>query len=167
MHNGISPAAVALGANLGASAQTITAVVKHLEILPDTELIKHSALYQSEAVGPPQPAYVNAAVLLNTAIKPLALLDALLEIESSFGRRRDGTRWGARTLDLDIIVYGTLCMRHERLTLPHPEAHHRCFVLAPLAEIAPQMIIPGHGAVAELLLRCDTGEAVKISDLKV
>ncbi len=97
-----------------------------------------------------QPAFINAAAALSTGLGPEALLQALLAIERAHGRLRDGTRWGPRSLDLDLLLYGERVQPGPGLVLPHPGLHERAFVLYPLADIAPQQPVPGHGTVAGL-----------------
>ncbi|ROR32878.1 2-amino-4-hydroxy-6-hydroxymethyldihydropteridine diphosphokinase [Inmirania thermothiophila] len=148
------PCAVALGANLGDAAATLRAAVAALAALPGTRLLACSALYRTAPVGPPgQPDYLNAAALLATGLDPEGLLDALQAIERAHGRRRDGSRWGPRTLDLDLLTYGGLRYRSRRLEVPHPRIAERPFVLVPLAEIAPGLEIPGVGRVEALRRR--------------
>ena len=147
---------VALGANLGHPAAQLQAAVRALEALPQTQLGKVSSFYRSAAIGPAgQPDYCNAVAQLDTALDPLPLLDALQAIEARAGRVR-GERWGARVLDLDLLLHGDTVCNSERLTLPHPALAQRAFVLLPLAEIAPDLAIPGLGKVRELLHRLPT-----------
>ena len=155
-------AVIALGANLGDASRTVESAIKVLGDLPDTALVKYSSLYASAAVGPPQPDYINAAVLLETDLTPHKLLDNLQALEQASGREQKRERWGPRTLDLDIIIFADEVLDDERLTIPHPEAWHRCFVLAPMAEIDPTLNLSGYGDVAGLLKKCDTGATRKI-----
>jgi 2-amino-4-hydroxy-6-hydroxymethyldihydropteridine diphosphokinase len=133
-------AAIGLGANLpsaaGAPAETITAAIERLEEYG--QVTARSSLYRTAPVGyVDQPAFVNAAVLLETELDPLALLDALLAIERDFGRdRAAGPPKGPRTLDLDLLLYDDLVLDEPALTLPHPAMHERRFVLVPLTEVA-------------------------------
>jgi len=116
------------------------------------ELIAFSGLYSTEPMGPSnQPGYVNAVCEILTPMTALQLLDALQLIEQQSGRRRDGVRWGPRTLDLDILLYGDGSLATERLTIPHPGLLERSFVLIPLLEIAPDIKVPGRGAAADSL----------------
>ena len=118
----------------------------------------------SPPLGPPeQPHFVNAAVALLTRLSPRELLAACQDIERRQGRRRDGERWGPRTLDLDILVYGDLVASDTALTVPHPELANRPFVLGPLAEIAPALRVPGLGSVAELARRSDLASLEPVS----
>ena len=156
--------AVGLGANLGDAMTTIKRAACRLEETPGITIVAKSGIYRSGPMGPAdQPDYVNAVVLAEVDMSALDLLDRLQAVERAFGRMRDGRHWGERTLDLDIITYGEERICSERLTVPHPGAHHRCFVLQPLAEIAPGLMIPGKGKAADLLPRCDVGKAEKIS----
>lgn len=145
---------VALGANLDDPAATVGAAIGELHHLPDTEFVVASSLYRTAPVGlKHQPDFINAVVELRALLPAPALLEALFAIEARFGRRRS-LRNAPRTLDLDLLLYGDDISDDPFLTLPHPRLHERAFVLAPLAEIAPQLLVPGHGAVADLLARC-------------
>ncbi len=142
---------VALGANLDDPAATVRAAFAALANLPDSRIVHCSSLYRTAPVGlADQPEFINAVAELETALAPEALLDALLEIEQRFGRIRT-ERNGPRTLDLDLLLYDDQCVDLPRLTLPHPRLHLRAFVLQPLAEIAPDLEIPGRGTVAAWL----------------
>jgi len=142
---------VALGANLDDPARQIETAVGELARLPDTRLIARSGLYASKPAGyVDQPDYVNAVAQIETALAPRELLELLLEIERHHGRRRE-FRNSPRTLDLDILLYDQLQMDEAGLHLPHPRMHERAFVLQPLAEIAPNVTIPGRGDVNEAL----------------
>jgi len=118
----------------------------------DVELLAFSGLYSTEPMGPAdQPAYVNAVCEILTKMTAGQLLDALQSIEQQSGRQRDGVRWGPRTLDLDILLYGDRSLNTGRLTIPHPGLLERSFVLIPLLEIAPDIEVPGSGAAADFL----------------
>ncbi|HEV2111774.1 MAG TPA: 2-amino-4-hydroxy-6-hydroxymethyldihydropteridine diphosphokinase [Gammaproteobacteria bacterium] len=145
---------VGLGSNMDGPAAQISRAFEELAALPDTRLIARSPLYKSPPMGPQgQPDFVNAAAALSTALVPQTLMQALLGIEQRHGRRRDGTRWGPRSLDLDLLLYDELVMHEPGLTLPHPGLHERAFVLYPLADIAPQQQVPGFGTVEALRAR--------------
>ncbi|MGB1327657.1 MAG: 2-amino-4-hydroxy-6-hydroxymethyldihydropteridine diphosphokinase [Porticoccaceae bacterium] len=123
-----------------------------------------SSLYQTPAIGPgDQPDYINAAAKIEADIGAYELLDALQSIEHQQGRIRQ-QRWGARTLDLDLLMYDQLIEDTAKLTLPHPRAHERAFVLAPLADLNPDLIIPNHGRVIDLLANCSMQGIVKLSN---
>ena len=146
---------IGLGSNLSEPRAQLQAAVKSLADISDTSLRAVSSLYQTRPLGPQdQPDYLNAVALLETELEPEALLDQLQAIEADQGRRRDGERWGARTLDLDILIFGERTMNTPRLTIPHAGLHQREFVLYPLNEIAPDQEVPEHGLVAELIARC-------------
>ena len=148
---------VGLGSNLEDPASQINAGYAALTALPATELVARSALYRSAAVGySDQPDFINAVAKVETALGARELLDALLAIELNRGRVRDFPN-APRTLDLDLLLYGELKLHAPGLTIPHPRMHERAFVLVPLAEIAPQCVIPGRGKVAELLRGVDAG----------
>lgn len=142
---------VALGSNLGEPRKQLAQARVALERIPETELVRASGDYRSAPLGPQdQPDYVNAVVALRTTLDAESLLTAMQGIEDAQGRQRS-VRWGPRTLDLDLLLYGDGIYRTSRLTLPHPEMHCRAFVLVPLAEIAPSLVIPGRGALTALL----------------
>jgi len=143
-------AAIALGANVGDPAAQVREAVAELAALPATRLVARSALYRTAPMGLlDQPAFVNACALVETGLAPRALLEALLAIERRHGRER-GVPNGPRTLDLDIVLYGDAALHEPGLTVPHPRAHERAFVLAPLLDVWPDAVIPGRGAAAAL-----------------
>lgn len=133
--------AIALGSNLGDSKTILAQAVETLAQTPGIILKAQSSLYQTKAVGPPQPDYLNAAAILQVEMTPQLLLAALLAIENKFGRIRT-QRWGARSLDLDLLLYDDLIFDTPNLQIPHPRMRDRAFVLVPLAEIAPNWIEP-------------------------
>lgn len=147
---------IALGANLGDPAAQVETACGELARLPETRLARRSALYLSKPVGyADQPDFVNAVAGVRTRLSPRDLMRALLEIEARHGRDR-AFKNAPRTLDLDLLLYDGLVMRAPGLTLPHPRMAERPFVLLPLAEIAPDAIIPGHGRAADCLARLPT-----------
>src|SRR6185312_12840732 len=143
---------VGLGSNLADPRAQVEHALHALERLPRTRFKQSSRLYRSAPWGwADQPEFVNAAVALQTELPPRELLDALLVIERAAGRARDTTRWGPRVLDLDILVYGDRLVDEPGLHVPHPHLHERAFVLLPLAEIAPDLLVPGRGRVGDLV----------------
>lgn len=142
---------VALGANIGDPVATVQSAFEALATLEGVRLVRASSLYRTAPVGlKHQPAFINAVAEVETALDPHALLAALLDLEARFGRIRT-LRWGPRTLDLDLLLFDELTLDTPALTLPHPRLHLRAFVLVPLAEIAPDLTIPGRGSVAAWL----------------
>ena len=148
-------ACIGLGGNLGDAETTLRAAQKALDGMPGTRLLRASRLYRTPAWGKTeQPDFINAAALLETRLSARELLDGLLAIEREFGRTRavDGSdRWGARTLDLDLLLYGDAEIVEPGLHVPHPHLHERAFALLPLVEIAPDAAIPGRGLARDAL----------------
>ncbi|MFI8610076.1 2-amino-4-hydroxy-6-hydroxymethyldihydropteridine diphosphokinase [Pseudomonas sp. NPDC077649] len=146
---------IGLGSNLAEPLQQLRDALAALAQLPDTRLLAHSSFYASDPLGPPdQPRYVNAVAALDTALQPWTLLDALQRIEQEQGRVRKAERWGPRTLDLDILLFGERSIADERLTVPHYHMHARPFVLYPLAELAAELQLPDGRRLSELLAAC-------------
>jgi len=146
---------IGLGSNLDHPLRQIRRALDALACLPTSALSTVSSWYRSRPMGDlPQPEYVNAVAALDTALSPLALLDALQAIEARQGRVRTAERWAARSIDLDLLLYGEYCVQSARLVLPHPGLCEREFVLYPLYEIAPELSIPGHGNLQDCLSRC-------------
>lgn len=146
---------VGLGSNLDGPLDRLRRALRELERIPATRMRRSSSLFWSEPVGPPgQPVYANAVAELETGLSPIDLLDQLQRIEAAHDRVR-AERWGPRTLDLDILLYGDRQIDLPRLRVPHPEIARRSFVLHPLAEIAPSGLrIPGLGTLEALLAAC-------------
>ena len=143
----MTTAYIGLGSNLDSPRRHIVAAFSALNALPATALTRRSSLYKSKPVGPRDQAdFINAVAELRTGLLPLALLDGLQAIEDRHGRAR-ARRWGPRTLDLDLLLYGAATINHERLTVPHPEMLKRAFVLVPLVEIRSDCALPGGGAL--------------------
>ncbi|MFH1419161.1 MAG: 2-amino-4-hydroxy-6-hydroxymethyldihydropteridine diphosphokinase [Planctomycetota bacterium] len=134
---------IGLGSNMGRRKKNVAAALNALEITKEIEVIKVSKLYETEPVGGPedQGPYINAAAHIRTNLSPLRLLAVCLNIEESLGRKRS-IRWGARTIDLDVLCYEQKVVATPKLTLPHPLMHERRFVMEPLAEIAPDLVHP-------------------------
>jgi 2-amino-4-hydroxy-6-hydroxymethyldihydropteridine diphosphokinase len=143
---------VGVGSNLGDRWGRLALAAKELRAAHRVALVKASRVYDAAPLGPPQPRYLNAALELETELHPIDLLDLLQEIEQTGGRVRGVERWGPRTLDLDLLMYGDTVVRVPRLVVPHPGLAVRRFVLAPLAELCPDQVVPGTGrTVAQLL----------------
>jgi 2-amino-4-hydroxy-6-hydroxymethyldihydropteridine diphosphokinase len=149
---------LAVGSNLGDRLGTLQGCVQAIGGLPDTDVLAISPVYETAPVGgPAQPDYLNAVLIVSTGLPPLGLLAAAQGIETEFGRVRPpgAERFGPRTLDIDVISYGELLSGDPVLTLPHPRAHERAFVLAPWHDIDPGASLPGRGPVAALLTGLD------------
>lgn len=143
---------IAVGSNLADPVSQAKKAIETLKTLPESEFIKASELYSSTPMGPQnQPDYINAVVAIKTNLTPLQLLDCTQAIEQEQGRVRKDERWGPRTLDLDILLYGNEVINSERLTIPHYGMKEREFVLYPLAEIAPSLQLPDGAEVSSLL----------------
>ncbi len=147
---------VALGSNLLNPVQQVKSAMIALASIPNTRVIKKSSLYQTAPIGyetdqlDQVPDFINAVVALETDLAPLALLDALLEIENNAGRERPYPN-APRVLDCDLLLYENMVLNTEKLTLPHPRMHTRGFVLLPLFEIAPHLSLANHGKIAQLI----------------
>ncbi|MEV5972905.1 2-amino-4-hydroxy-6-hydroxymethyldihydropteridine diphosphokinase [Streptomyces sp. NPDC051921] len=146
-------AVLALGANLGNRLETLQGAVDALEDTPGLRVKAVSPVYETEPWGvepDSQPSYLNAVVLVKTTLPPASLLERAHAVEEAFHRVRE-ERWGARTIDVDIITYAEVVSDDPVLTLPHPRAHQRAFVLAPWHDVDPEAQLPGHGTVTDLL----------------
>jgi 2-amino-4-hydroxy-6-hydroxymethyldihydropteridine diphosphokinase len=151
----VQRAYVGLGSNLGDREETLRAAVVALGEHPSVEVVGFSSLIDTEPVGyTDQPRFLNGVAALETELSARELLELLLEVERRFGRsREDVPPQGPRTLDLDLLVYGTAEIEEPGLRVPHPRLHERGFVLEPLAEVAPGLEVPGRGRVEALLAR--------------
>ena len=160
----MTTAYIALGSNLGDRAALLRGALAALQRGGDVRVVAESVVYETAPVGgPPQPDYLNMVVAVETLLGPEALLERCLAVETEHGRvRRE--RWGARTLDLDLLSFGAVLLRTERLTLPHPRLAERAFVLVPLAEVAPELRI-GDATAGELAARCDRSGLRRIGAL--
>jgi 2-amino-4-hydroxy-6-hydroxymethyldihydropteridine diphosphokinase len=146
---------VGLGSNLADPRVQIERALGALGDLPKSQMLSHSRLYRTSPWGyVEQPEFINAAAKLETQLTPREMMQALLSIEQAFGRERSKV-WGPRVLDLDLLMHDRQIINEPGLHLPHPRLHERAFVLLPLADIAPDLDIPDHGLVAELLRRID------------
>ena len=148
----MTPAAIALGSNLGDRRSHLDAALQRLAALPETTLIRASPYFRTAPVVPPGAEgsaggeYLNAAAILETDLSPRALLDALMRVEQDLGRvRLPQNRWGERTIDLDLLLFGDLVINEPGLVIPHPRLHLRRFVLDPLAHVAPHWVVPTLG----------------------
>ena len=147
---------IGLGSNLmhnsNAPEQNIMSAIQFLSEIQSSRMLNVSSLYKSKPVGPQdQDDYINAVVELDTDLSAFELLENLQAIEDKHGRVRTGEHWGARTLDLDLLIYGSDRIDNERLTVPHVEMINRAFVLVPLADINPECVIPGAGPIKNYL----------------
>ncbi|MBB3059608.1 2-amino-4-hydroxy-6-hydroxymethyldihydropteridine diphosphokinase [Microbulbifer rhizosphaerae] len=153
---------IGLGSNLTDPQQQLRSALDAIAALPQTTLLRCSSFYLSAPVGPGnQPDYINAVAELETRLEPLELLDGLQAIESAQGRER-GIRWGARTLDLDILLFGQQHIDEPRLQVPHPRMVERNFVLLPLAELEPELQLPSGASIQTLLLQCPHNRLEKL-----
>lgn len=162
----MSRAYIALGSNLDDPLAQVRQAIGELEQLSNSRLLAVSGLYRSAPMGPAdQPDYINAVALLETSLSPFALLDALQAVEQRHGRVRGPQRWGPRSLDLDVLLYDQQVIEDQRLTIPHPGMAERAFVLYPLQElVTPEFVIPGQGAVQELLPRVAADRPERLYD---
>ncbi|AGN87223.1 2-amino-4-hydroxy-6-hydroxymethyldihydropteridine diphosphokinase [Enterobacter sp. R4-368] len=143
---------IALGSNLASPLDQVNAAMTALGEIPQSRIVAVSSLYRTPPLGPPdQPDYLNAAVALETDLTPETLLDHTQRIELQQGRVRKAERWGPRTLDLDIMLFGNLTLNTERLTVPHYDMKNRGFMLWPLFEIAPDLHFPDGTSLQEIL----------------
>jgi 2-amino-4-hydroxy-6-hydroxymethyldihydropteridine diphosphokinase len=147
---------IGLGSNLGDREVTLGAAVAALDAMDGTEVVAVSAFRETDPMDYlDQPRFLNGAVAVETALAPRELLDALLAVERSLGRTREGPRFGPRTIDLDLLLYGDGSFDEPGLTVPHPRLHERAFALEPLAELDPGLVVPGHGPLETLLVKLD------------
>ncbi|MCU5771550.1 2-amino-4-hydroxy-6-hydroxymethyldihydropteridine diphosphokinase [Erwiniaceae bacterium BAC15a-03b] len=150
---------IALGSNLADPLHQVQNALDALAAIPESQLISTSTLYRTPPYGPAdQPDYLNAVIALETGLTPEALLDHTQRIELEQGRVRKAERWGPRTLDLDILLFGDLTLNSERLIVPHYDMKNRAFMLLPLLEIAPELSFPDGDSVAECLAKLDSSE---------
>ena len=148
----MSVAYIGLGSNLGDRSAAIQAALDRLDADPEIELLAVSSLRDTAPVGfEDQPRFLNGAAALRTQLGPRELLDRMLEVERGLGRVREGIRYGPRTIDLDLLLYGDAVVDEPGLQIPHPRLAERAFALEPLVELNPELEVPGHGRVQALL----------------
>ena len=158
------PAYVALGSNLDDPRAQVERALAALDGLPDTRCVLRSSLYRTRPFGPvEQPDFVNAVAGVLTLLDPAALLGRLKALEAQLGRERPVVRWGPRRIDLDLLVHGNARISQPDLAVPHPGIAERAFVLVPLAEIAPDLVVPGAGRVRDLLGRVDSTDLERLA----
>lgn len=159
---------IGLGSNLDNPVRQIRIALQALDRIPDSTLVRTSSLYRNPPLlmtgAQKQPDYINAVAAIDTLLDPLPLLDALQAIEQQQGRVRTVQRWTARTLDLDLLLYGQKAINIDRLTVPHPGLVERNFVLYPLQQIAPDLILPIHGSLAGIIRHCPADTLEQLSD---
>jgi len=155
---------IGLGSNLSEPIKQVQAAIHAIQQLEQSDVSNISSLYLSKPMGPQdQDDYINAVLAIATDLSAIELLDALQAIENKAGRVRKDNRWGARILDLDIILYGDEVINTERLTIPHYGMHEREFVLLPLAEIAPELVLPSGNSVKDLSQNISVNAMIKLS----
>ncbi len=154
---------VGVGSNLGDRWANLALAASFLRRSPRVALLRASRAYDTAPIGPPQPRYLNAVLELETELPARALHAVMQMAENAAGRRRTGQRWGPRTLDLDLLLYGDEVIVDRKLRVPHPELSVRRFVLAPLAELCPELVVPGVArSVADLLARAPPEDVVAV-----
>ncbi|MGD2129327.1 MAG: 2-amino-4-hydroxy-6-hydroxymethyldihydropteridine diphosphokinase [Lysobacterales bacterium] len=157
---------IGLGGNAEDSCELLSEALRRLGSTPGIGRPCTSRFFRTAPWGvPDQPDFVNAVAEVETDLSPEALLDVLLDVERALGRKRDGTRWGPRPIDLDLLACDELVVRTDRLILPHPRMHERAFVLVPLLELEPSFLIPGRGSAAHCLERLDSREVDSVTPL--
>jgi 2-amino-4-hydroxy-6-hydroxymethyldihydropteridine diphosphokinase len=150
----VTRAYVGIGANLGDRRATIAAALEQLAAEPGLEVVAVSSLRETDPVGvTEQPRFLNGAAAVDTDLPARALLGRLLAIEGRLGRTREGPRFGPRTIDLDLLLYGDARIDAPGLRVPHPRLHERLFALEPLAELDPELAVPGQGPLPDLIAR--------------
>ncbi|MEJ2415682.1 MAG: 2-amino-4-hydroxy-6-hydroxymethyldihydropteridine diphosphokinase [Exilibacterium sp.] len=154
---------ISLGSNLENPLRQVSSAVDELGKIKSSRLVARSPWYRSQAIGPVQPDFINGVAQLDTTLEAEALLDALQNIEHAHKRVRS-QHWGPRTLDLDLLLYGDQRITTARLTVPHPELPRRGFVLYPLADLAPKLILPNGLSIESLLTHCHSEGLERIGD---
>jgi 2-amino-4-hydroxy-6-hydroxymethyldihydropteridine diphosphokinase len=154
---------IGVGSNVGNKKENFLEALSRVAKLPDTRIVKESSFYESEPVGDAKEWYVNGAIEIETKFKPDMLLKKFKNIERAMGRKKVKKRWGARIIDLDILLYDAAIVKKKNLRIPHPEMSSRKFVLLPLSEIAPQVIHPELGVtISELLINVKDNKKIHL-----
>ncbi len=154
---------IGIGSNLGKKKENFLEALSRIAKIPNTKIIKESSFYESEPLGESKEWYVNGVIELETELKPELLLQKLRNIERAMGRKKNRKRWGARVIDLDILMFNNAILEKKNLKIPHPEMHKRKFVLVPLSEIAPQVVHPVLGlTILELLVNVKDDKRVSL-----
>ena len=154
---------IGVGSNLGNKKENFFEALLRVGKLPDTKIVKESSLYESEPIGDAKEWFVNRAIEIETKFKPDMLLKKFKNIERAMGRKKVKKRWGARIIDLDILLYDAAIVKKKSLRIPHPEMPSRKFVLLPLSEIAPQVVHPELGVtISELLINVKDNKKVHL-----
>lgn len=154
---------IGIGSNLGKKKENYLEALARIAKVPETRIIKESSFYESEPLGESKEWYVNGAIEIETELRPDLLLNKLKNIERAMGQKKVRKRWGARIIDLDILLYDTLVLEKRNLKIPHPEMHKRKFVLIPLSEIAPQVIHPVlEATISKLLMSVKDSKRVSL-----
>lgn len=154
---------IGIGSNLDDPVAQVKDAMEELEMLPDTITVARSSLYSNKPMGPQdQPDFVNAVVGIDTLLSAEDLFDRLVKIEELAGRERGDEKWGPRVIDLDLLMYGKKKISTDELTVPHPGLHERDFVIVPLAEVAGNLNIPGHGLLSTLINRVENHSLRKV-----
>jgi len=157
---------IGIGSNLGKKRENYLEALERIAKLPKTRIIKESSVYESQPHGDSKEWYINGVIEIETEMKPELLLTKFKNIERAMGRKKVRKRWGARIMDLDILLYDSLIMNKKNLKIPHPEMHQRKFVLIPLSELGPQMIHPVLGSsISELLVGVKDDKRVSLARL--
>ncbi|RMH21550.1 MAG: 2-amino-4-hydroxy-6-hydroxymethyldihydropteridine diphosphokinase [Gammaproteobacteria bacterium] len=160
---------IGIGSNLGTPLEQVSHAIHDLRSIPEIDVLRVSSLYRSKPLVLPgedssnHPDYINAVMEISTALPVEVLLTVLQGIELEYGRLRSSRRWEPRTLDLDILLYGGMTFESDRLVIPHPGIACRDFVLYPLKELCPQLIVPGHGRVEDLCRACENRGLQRLS----
>jgi 2-amino-4-hydroxy-6-hydroxymethyldihydropteridine diphosphokinase len=152
---------LSLGSNLGQRADYLNQALQRIAATEEIDVIRCSSVYETDPVGyTEQPSFLNQVVQVETTLDPETLLSALQRIEQALGRKRE-VRWGPRTIDIDILLYNDIRVQTEKLTLPHPRMKERTFVLVPLSEVAPSLMLPGDTVTVEERCEMLKGEGVQ------